>query len=297
MMRVGIEKLIRDSFRIQHTTQIMKANDLPLKNALGLALKEDSFLKTEETEGGLYSPNRKSLRTKAVPDSIIDIINFHPFDSENYVEKTDRFVVYGKDYLFKDLPSVDPNRAREIKAVNNEIVFEQGAYYKFTSTSGEERVLGCRGNGLYQLTSDLANGRRNEENYIRGRFWTALSDTSLFIYKYCPEETQKQWLEEAGIQKGFFSVKFKDRKREYFYSDGNCGVAVPKSHYDSTYMLLTSPQCCVFDGYEPGDIFKIGDKEYVLTNDRRLDIAYGDDIMHPIVKPQRTHQDCTAPQK
>ena len=87
MMRVGIEKLIRDSFRIQHTTQIMKVNNLPLKNALGLGLKEDSFLKTEETEGGLYSFNRKSLRTKAVPDSIIDIINFHPFDSENYEER------------------------------------------------------------------------------------------------------------------------------------------------------------------------------------------------------------------
>ena len=60
MMRVGIEKLLRDSFRIQHTTQIMKANDLPLKNALGLGLKE-VFSRPKKRRGGCILPIENPL--------------------------------------------------------------------------------------------------------------------------------------------------------------------------------------------------------------------------------------------
>lgn len=34
----------------------------------------------------------------------------------------------------------------------------------------------------------------------------------------------------------------------------------------------------LLDEYEAGDIFKIGDKEYILSENHTLDIPYGEDI-------------------
>ena len=33
-----------------------------------------------------------------------------------------------------------------------------------------------------------------------------------------------------------------------------------------------------FRDYEPGDVFRVGGKKYVLSEDKKLDLAYGADI-------------------
>ena len=45
-----------------------------------------------------------------------------------------------------------------------------------------------------------------------------------------------------------------------------------------SYLLNMRQNDIVFRDYEPGSVFKIGGKEYVLNEDRKLDIPYGADI-------------------
>ena len=47
--------------------------------------------------------------------------------------------------------------------------------------------------------------------------------------------------------------------------------------YNARYKNLTSGGI-LLDEYEAGDIFKIGDKEYILSENHTLDIPYGEDI-------------------
>ena len=72
-------------------------------------------------------------------------------------------------------------------------------------------------------------------------------------------------LNDAGITEGFFSVQIGDRKQDYFYSNGNAGVAVRQFEYDATYDMLAKRGTALFNDYEVGSIFKIGGKEYTST--------------------------------
>ena len=76
---------------------------------------------------------------------------------------------------------------------------------------------------------------------------------------------------------GFFSVQVGSRKQELFYSNGDSSVAIPKWQYDSKYNMLMN-QWSTLKNYETGSVFKIDDKEYVLSADKKLDIPYGADI-------------------
>ena len=64
----------------------------------------------------------------------------------------------------------------------------------------------------------------------------------------------------------------------YFYSNGNAGTAVLKSRYDNTYQMYMTQNEIIFRDYEPGSVFRVGGEEYVLSEDRKLDIPYGADI-------------------
>ena len=85
-------------------------------------------------------------------------------------------------------------------------------------------------------------------------------------------------MNEAGITEGFFSVQVGDRKQEYFYSNGHAGAAVLKERYDDTYQMYMTQTEILFRDYEPGSVFRVGGKEYVLSEDKKLDLPYGADI-------------------
>ena len=44
----------------------------------------------------------------------------------------------------------------------------------------------------------------------------------------------------------------------------------------------------VFRDYEPGDVFLVGGKKYVLSEDKKLDLPYGADIYDMKWPPQKT---------
>jgi hypothetical protein len=75
----------------------------------------------------------------------------------------------------------------------------------------------------------------------------------------------------------FARLQILEYTQEYFYSNGSAGIAVSKKQYDSSYRFLTGDIGCL-DEYETGSVFKIGETEYVLNADKKLDIPYGADI-------------------
>ena len=77
-------------------------------------------------------------------------------------------------------------------------------------------------------------------------------------------------MENAGIKNGFFTVKMGDREATQFYSATKTTSPIQsKERYDARYKNLTSGGI-LLDEYEAGDIFKIGDKEYILSENHTL---------------------------
>ena len=50
-----------------------------------------------------------------------------------------------------------------------------------------------------------------------------------------------------------------------------------KERYDSRYKDVTSEGYLLMN-YEPGSVFKLNEKEYVLSENHTLDIPYGEDL-------------------
>ena len=97
------------------------------------------------------------------------------------------------------------------------------------------------------------------------------------------EDLQKEILNETGITQGFFSVEMDNNYSEYYYSNGNAGAVISKLNYDVQYEYFTSE--LAFDDFKVGSVITIGGKEYVLGSDRKLDIAYGEDIFDIVYPP------------
>lgn len=93
-------------------------------------------------------------------------------------------------------------------------------------------------------------------------------------------------MNEAGIAEGFFPVQVGDNRQEYYYSNGNAGTAVLKERYDNTYQMFMTQTEILFRDYEPGSVFLVGGKEYILSEDKKLDLPYGADI-YDVKWPQR----------
>ena len=91
-------------------------------------------------------------------------------------------------------------------------------------------------------------------------------------------EEIRNYMDEAGIQTGFFTVKAGDRETTQFYSATNTTCPVQsKLRYDQQYQRLTE-KSPFFDSFEVGSVFKIGGKDYILNESHMLDIPYGEDI-------------------
>uniref|UniRef100_I5AW37 Uncharacterized protein n=1 Tax=Eubacterium cellulosolvens (strain ATCC 43171 / JCM 9499 / 6) TaxID=633697 RepID=I5AW37_EUBC6 len=84
-------------------------------------------------------------------------------------------------------------------------------------------------------------------------------------------------LNDSGITEGFYSVQIGKCKQEYFYSNGTSGRVVKKREYDALYDSLVHGYSSLCN-YEIGKVIEFGGKEYVLNEQRRFDIPYGEDI-------------------
>lgn len=231
----------------------------------------DSYIPSENSVYEIYV--RKTVVSEKFPQAIVDIINF---DLGSVVEDETGFTIDGVKYMRKDMPSVSLDRCNEIRAENNEIVFERGKYYKFQDREGKYHVLDCRGNSVSQPYSEQTMKRQNEESFQMGKFWGCIGCEGVYGSKYYSDEEQRKILKEAGIQEGFFSVRVGDKRQELFLSNGAAGAVVPKRRYDGTYNMFMNTN--ILDDYAVGSVFVIGGKEYILDEHKKLDIPYGADI-------------------
>lgn len=249
--------------------------------------QRDVFIRSGSVDDiGLYTAS-VCKNTGRVTDEILDMINFSFLDG---VETSDGFVFDGVKYLNKDIPAISLDRCEKAVAKNNTIVFESGKYYQFTDEAGKTHILTCGYGGMTQPYSDINRGVVDDTSFQIGHFWNLLSKNGTFIGLHCSEETERRRLNEAGITEGFFSVQVGDDKQEYFYSNGHAGAAVLKERYDDTYQMFMTQNEIVFRDYEPGAVFQVGGKEYVLSEDKKLNLPYGADVYDVKWPPRKKKQ-------
>ncbi|MDE5780549.1 MAG: hypothetical protein K2I03_03610 [Lachnospiraceae bacterium] len=244
----------------------------------------DSYISSENSIYEIYG--NKVDHNKKFSQTILDAINFLYKGIE---EDETSFSIGNVNYLKKDIPSIDIGQCLEIKAVNNKVTFTNGKYYRFKDSSGIYRAITCRCNGLEQPYSELAAKKANDVSYRFSKFWDLLAWNGTYIGLYYSPDEEKKMLNDAGINEGFFSVEVGSNKQDYFYSNGVAGFAVPKSRYNATYNMFMNREG-LLDEWDAGAVFIIGGKEYILSEDKKLDIPYGADI-YDIKYPPRSSKE------
>jgi len=221
------------------------------------------------------SGSKAKMLDGMVGNDILDVFNFGeviPCSNGIYTYK-------GISFTEKQIPKVDSIRCKEIKAENNIVTFERDSYYKYTTKDGIAHCMVSGKNSLNTPWSDAISGNADNVSYMTGRFWSLLTGrASLYISLDFSQEEQKRYLDNAGIQNGFFTVQVGDSKEKYYYSGGDT-VIHPKWEYDEHFAAITSIGG-LFSEEKPGDIFEIDGKEYVLSDKHTLYIPYGADIFN-----------------
>lgn len=165
------------------------------------------------------------------------------------------------------------NSARELSVTDNRVTFDNNSYYKFTGGDGKEHsVVSLAG------TLTAGGGAWDKEAGDYANFWNCMAqkDPTFISMSYSNEEIRSR-LAEAGIQTGFFSVSVGGKEVTQFLSQGKNSVAVhSKAQYDNYYNHITSES--FLREFEVGHKFTIAGKEYTLGTDKKLDIAYGEDV-------------------
>ena len=257
--------------------QTLKPKQATTKFSLSLG-KRDSYVHGSDNLSCIYSANVGLKRGRAT-SSVLDTINFNYLDiMKQRCDKQFSFIIGGKEYLKSELPAVSTDRCEEIKAINNTVTFSNDRYYKYTEKGGRVHTFTCTNDHVDQPYSDLVSGRQSDASFQVAKFWNMLSRDGTYMGLYYSKERQEQLLNDAGITEGFFTVKAGDHQQEYYFSNGNAGVAVRKFEYDAMYDMFAKRGTALFNKYEVGSIFKIGGKEYALNEQRKLDIPYGEDI-------------------
>lgn len=263
--------------------QSSENNDAYTKTLLSKG-RQDSYVAGENSVYVIYGRNAKINTEKKgeFSGAVLDAINFNYWKMwRNGVKETDTSLTYGDvKYLKSEIPQVDLDKCLEIKAENNRVIFTSGNYYGFHDSSGNFHALACACDMVGQPYSELLVNKANDISYRVGQFWNLLSWDGTYIGLYYSREEERKMLNDAGITEGFFSVEVGSQKCEYFYSNGRSGTSVLKERYDERYesMFTDTWDWWWLTEYEPGSVFKIGGKDYVLSEDRKLDVPYGVDI-------------------
>ena len=191
--------------------------------------------------------------------------------------------VGGKKYFDPDELNAALSKVnrKTVSVGKNAISFDKYSYYKFTGKDGKEHTvlslggvlsLGILGNSLYD---------KEAADYVD--FWNSLARKNPSGMKFSNEEIRSR-LAEAGIENGFFTVTIGGRSATHFLSQGKSTAAVhSKEQYDDRYNMITSGR--FFHRFEAGQKVMIGGKEYILGEDKKLDIEYGEDIFDVQVQP------------
>ncbi len=159
---------------------------------------------------------------------------------------------------------------------NNVISFDKYSYYKFTGKDGKEHSILSFGGALHTGLFGDKTYDKEAADYVD--FWNGLSGKTPpgISIKFSNGEIRSR-LADAGIQNGFFTVTVGGRTATHYLSQGKNTAAVhSKEQYDERYDRMTSGR--FFKQFQAGQKVTVSGKEYVLGEDKKLDIEYGADI-------------------
>lgn len=191
-----------------------------------------------------------------------------------------------------EIPRLDLGALGTVTAKENVMDFGSGFYFKHTNSKGKDVAIFSLPCGVlsrpYSETTGHSTFDLETERYIN--FWNNLSDGRAMMaspavskhYGYTSDQ-ERAYLDEAGIEKGFFSLKIGSRSAEFYYSASkHLSPIHTKEEYDKDYEWMTSPDSPYsrsrFEGFEPGTEIMIGGEPYRLKEDLTLDLPYGIDI-------------------
>ena len=225
---------------------------------------------------------------KMMSESMLDRLNFDYFS----IGVTPYSVIAdGVEYSFDQIPEVPIDRCKEIRAVDNVIDIQSGNYYKFNDVNGKAHKLACTNNDLCCPYSYFEKKMVDEESSKLGFFWKLLSRHGLYYGLYFTKDEVNNYLEQAGIQKGFFTVKCAGKQQDYLYTDVRSGNTelIPRSQYDSDYKGITGQAGEIGTYYDnkPGAVFEIDGEKYTVSERGTLDIPYGINI-YDVKKPPKS---------
>lgn len=238
----------------------------------------DTFIRSGNTtsDAGLYSPFTTQKSTY-ISDTLMLLVNG---DASQIRKIGDVYECAGVCFTADQIPKIDTSTFSEVKACNNTIDFGQNYYFKYVSSDGKEHALFTNDKGVEVVRSEKLRGAEYDavgRNYAK--FWRyMMSDDPVYYGLTWSRNEVWEFMSEAGIKNGFFTVKMGDREAtQYYTASETSGMIQSKERYDSKYEHITSTGYQLMN-YEPGSVFKLNGKEYVLSENHTLDIPYGEDL-------------------
>ena len=251
-------------------------NILLNKQNVGQSGKKDLFVRSTTYDAGTYTISA-GQRRKMIPGSVLAAMNN---DISKVRKQGDIYECGGTFFTAEQIPKISGTSLNEIKAEDNIIDFGKNKYFKYVSGDGQEHCLYTDNKGIGSIVSEIMRGEPYDPVLERyASFWNyMMTKDPVYVQLSYSDEEIRGYMENAGIKNGFFTVKMGDREATQFYSATKTTSPIQsKERYDARYKNLTSGGI-LLDEYEAGDIFKIGNKEYVLSESHTLDIPYGEDI-------------------
>lgn len=237
----------------------------------------DTFIRS--SDGIYFSTYSVDRKPECISNDLLNRINNWEFILRS--EGNVHFLPDGTTFTSDQIPSIDASGLQEIKAVNNCIDFGKNKYFKYVSEDGREHVLYTGNKSVGSLCSEMLKGAPYDgilERYAR--FWNYVGTARETVYMplVFSREEMKGYLAEAGIQPGFFTVKMGETEVRRFYTANKyAGLIQTQERYDFHYQTVTEDGD-IFRDYDPGSVFRINGKEYVLRENHTLDVPYGEDI-------------------
>lgn len=240
--------------------------------------QRDMFIRSGNliNDAGLYFPFSVRKRNY-ISDTLLRFINS---DISGLKQHGNVYEYDGICFTKEQIPKVDTTKLSEVKAKNNVMDFGQNSYFKYVDSSGNEHVLFTRNRCIATLCSERIRGAEHDavaQDYVK--FWNYMTSADPVYYGlHWSQDEVREYMSEAGIETGFFTVKIGEKEATQYYSASETGGVIhSKARYDSKYEHLTSTGYELM-GYEPGSVFKLNGKEYVLSENHTLDIPYGEDL-------------------
>ena len=263
----------------------MNVNFFPFSNSLQILGRRQSLanimcnqqiVRNTMYDTGIYTASA-GKRNKMISNSILSAMNN---DISKVRKQGDIYECEGTFFTAEQIPKISGTSLNEIKAEDNIIDFGKNKYFKYVSRDGQEHCLYTDNKGIGSIVSEIMRGEPYDPVLERyASFWNyMMTKDPVYVQLSYSDEEIRGYMENAGIKNGFFTVKMGDREATQFYSATKTTSPIQsKERYDARYKNLTSGGI-LLDEYEAGDIFKIGNKEYVLSESHTLDIPYGEDI-------------------